>query len=64
MDDNYTSVSIKGKAVVDYVLAAHNGLENCISFKVLTPNQLVETTGYTVNDWGTLNYVNYLRSHL
>ena len=45
MDDNYTSVSIKGKALVYYVMAAQNCLENCISFKVLTPNKLVEATG-------------------
>ena len=45
LDDNYTSVSTKGKAVVDYIIAAHSCLENCISFKVLTPNQLAQDVG-------------------
>ena len=45
LDDHFISLSIKGKAVVDDVMEAQNCLENCISFKVLTPNQLVEATG-------------------
>ena len=45
LDDNYTSVSIKGKAVVGYVMVAQNCSEKCISFKVL-PNQLFEATGW------------------
>ena len=44
LDDNYTSVSIKGKALVGYVMVAQNCLEKCISFKV-QPNQLFEATG-------------------
>lgn len=34
LKDNYTSVSTKGKAVVDYILVPHDCLQSCISFQV------------------------------
>lgn len=43
LNDNFTSVSIKGRAVVDYILVPYDCLQFCISFEVITPGQLVET---------------------
>ena len=40
--DNYTSVSPKGKAVVDYIVVPFDCLENCLEFKVLLASQIVE----------------------
>ena len=40
--DNYTSVSPKGKAVVDYVVTPFDCLDNCVEFKVLLVSQMVE----------------------
>ena len=43
--NNYTSVSSKGKAVVDYIVCRHNSLENVTEFKVLLTNDLVDEFG-------------------
>lgn len=40
--DNFTSVSVKGKAVVDYIIVPHEGLNNYVRFCVFTPNELIE----------------------
>ena len=45
LQDNYTSVSTRGKAVVDYILVPHDCLQSCISFEVITPTQLVNKVG-------------------
>lgn len=42
LKDNYTSVSTKGNAVVDYILVPHDRLQSCIFFEVITPTQLVD----------------------
>ena len=41
-DDNYTSVSSKGNAVVDYICVPHDTFEQCLYFKVITSRSLVE----------------------
>ena len=40
--DNYTSISVKGKAVVDYIITPHECLPSCINFKVITPSELLD----------------------
>ena len=40
--DNFTSVAPKGKAVVDYIVAPSEYLENCLELKVLLVSQVVE----------------------
>ena len=44
-NDNFTSVSVKGKAVVDYIIVPHEGLKDCVTFHVFTPNELIERVG-------------------
>lgn len=39
LNDNYTYVSVKGKAVVDYILAPYECLQTCNFLEVLTPIQ-------------------------
>lgn len=41
LSDNFTSVSIKGEAVVDYILVPYDCLQICDSFEVLVSNQIV-----------------------
>ncbi len=41
--DDFTSVSPKGKAVVDNIIVPHNCLELCSEFGVITPNNLLES---------------------
>ena len=41
-DDNYTSVSSKGNAVVDYICVPHDTFEQCLYFIVITSRSLVE----------------------
>ena len=43
--DNFTSVSTRGRAVVDYIIVPHEGLNNCNTFMVRTPNELLESLG-------------------
>ena len=40
-NDNFTSVSIRGKAVVDYVCVPHDCFKNCSNFRVISPESLV-----------------------
>ena len=40
--NNYTSISGRGKAVVDYMLVPHDCIDNCKYFGVQTVNDLVE----------------------
>lgn len=40
--DNFTSVSPKGKAVVDYIVVPIDCLEDCLEFQVLLVSQVVE----------------------
>uniref|UniRef100_A0A3B3H959 ribonuclease H n=1 Tax=Oryzias latipes TaxID=8090 RepID=A0A3B3H959_ORYLA len=42
-NDCFTSVSFKGKAVVDYIVTPHTGLNECVEFKVLTPLELIKS---------------------
>ena len=39
-NDNFTSISIRGKAVVDYI-ASHDAINKCLEFNVYTPSELV-----------------------
>lgn len=41
-EDNYTSVSLRGKAVVDYICVPHDILEQCNDFKVITSRSIIE----------------------
>lgn len=43
-NDNFTSVSVRGKAVVDYIVTPHVDLNTCVKFKVFTPLGLVGKT--------------------
>lgn len=45
--DNFTSISPKGKAVVDYIIAPYDCLENCVEFKVISASQAVESCALT-----------------
>lgn len=40
-DDHFTSVSVRGKAVVDYVVTPHTCLEFCVDVKVITATDLL-----------------------
>ena len=40
--DNFTSTSVRGRAVVDYILVPHMSLETCTECHVYTSNELVE----------------------
>ena len=42
LSDDYTSVSIKGKALVYYILVPYDCLQICNSFEVLVSNQLIK----------------------
>ena len=43
--DHFTSISVRGKAVVDYIVIPHVDLKTCVELKVYTPSDLVETVG-------------------
>ena len=45
LKDNYTSVSTKGTAVVDYFLTRHSNLKNVLDFEVITMSQAVQKIG-------------------
>ena len=40
-NDDFTSVSTRGKAVVDYICVPHDCYKNCSNFQVTTPETLV-----------------------
>ena len=39
--DNFTSISSRGRAVVDYIITPHDCLETCIDLKVITPSEIL-----------------------
>jgi hypothetical protein len=39
--NNFTSISSRGRAVVDYIAVKHSGIVNCLKSQVLTPVQVV-----------------------
>ena len=41
LDDNFTSISMKGRAVVDYIAVPFDCLGTCLEFKVLPSTQLI-----------------------
>ena len=43
--DNFTSISSKGKAVVDYIITAHDCISTCNEFEVITALQLCDNIG-------------------
>ena len=45
LNDNYTSISTKGTAVVDYFLTSHENLKNVQHFMVMTISSLVDSLG-------------------
>ena len=46
-DDNFTSVSPRGRAVVDYICVPHENFEQCVSFKVMTSRSIVNDGNLT-----------------
>ena len=45
LNDDFTSISPKGKAVVDYIMVSQDCLNLCTEFQVITPNDLMEDNG-------------------
>ena len=41
-ENNFTSVSTRGKTVVDYMCVPHDVMEKCVSFKVRTARSIIE----------------------
>lgn len=41
--DHHTTISTRGKAVVDYVCVLNDTLENCSDFKILPCNSIIES---------------------
>ncbi|CAC5382451.1 unnamed protein product [Mytilus coruscus] len=41
--NTFTSISLKGKAVVDYVCVPHDIVENCKNFEIITCNEIIES---------------------
>ncbi len=39
--DNFTSILLKGKAIVDYIVTPHDCLDACIDFKVIASSELL-----------------------
>ena len=46
-DDHFTSLSVRGKAVVDYIVTPHNCLDSCLAFKVITAIDLIDQNAAT-----------------
>lgn len=44
-NDNFTSISIRGKAVVDYIVTSHADMKTCLEFNVYTPSELIDKVG-------------------
>lgn len=49
-NDKFTSISVRVKAVVDYIVVAHANFLNCAEFKVFTPLDLADRMGQPVLD--------------
>ena len=47
-DNDYTSISTKGVAVVDYVIVAHQELQKCDDFEVLRARHLFDNAGWII----------------
>ncbi|XP_051813220.1 uncharacterized protein LOC110949666 isoform X1 [Acanthochromis polyacanthus] len=43
--DNFTSASVRGKAVVDYIITPHKDIKSCLEINVYTPSELAEKIG-------------------
>lgn len=43
--DNFTSVSVRGKAVVDYIVTPHSDIKSCLDMNVSTSSELVDKIG-------------------
>ena len=43
--NNYTSISVKGSAVVDYLITPHHCLSTCIDLNIHSPSELIERGG-------------------
>ncbi len=48
--DNYTSVSVKGKSVVDYCAVPHRNWGLCKSFKIHLAREAMTRAGSTITD--------------
>ncbi len=44
-NDRFTSISVRDKAVVDYIVTPHVDLKTRLEFKVCTPSDLLEKAG-------------------
>ncbi len=44
-NDNFISISVRGKAVVDYIVTSHVDMKTCIGFNVYTPSELIDRGG-------------------
>lgn len=44
-NDNFTSISVRGKAVADYIVTSHVDMKTCIGFNVYTPSELIDRVG-------------------
>ena len=43
-NNDYTSISVKGTAVVDYTIVSHDYLHNCSEFRVKRAHELFNQT--------------------
>lgn len=54
-NNNFTSVSVKGKAVVDCIITTHGCLKTCVELNIHSPNELIERGGRScfslLGDW-------------
>ena len=46
-NDNFTSVSTRGRAVVDYICVPHENFDQCVSFKIMTSRSVVNDGNLT-----------------
>ena len=44
-NNNFTSISVRGKAVVDYIVTSHADMKTCLGFNVYTPSELIDRVG-------------------
>ncbi len=45
-NDNFTSISIRGETLVDYIVTPHVDLKTCLEFNIYTLSVLIERGGY------------------
>ena len=41
-ENNFTSISTRGKAVVDYICVPHDVIKDCMSFKIRTARSIIQ----------------------